>query len=392
VALDPDFATAHAALAGAYCSHIYNNRPKCIEHYGLALQRSDRTTERERMLLKVEAESNIGKFEEAVRLSKEYLDKYPDDWITRYNLGTTLMRNSREEEAILQLEQALRLAPRHAATHINLVTCYIGLSKYKQSLASYSKAFELEPGWIANSNLNHEYGFALVKSGAPAKAREIFALAVAKPELKQLGLRSMAMLDLYEGKWRDAVVRLRESILLNHARKGALSEARDRFHLATILGARDGRQAELAELDRATAVLESGPVPQPWLAVRLGIAYARAGAVGKAARILNNVRSQVEPRNDAQAADLHRLEGELELARGNAAGGIELLLVAERESRTVQLEVASLAYAYDRSRQTDNAITAYQKLLADRDECLGWEAQHPWMAAHYHYPIKIKAC
>jgi len=35
----------------------------------------------------------------------------------------------------------------------------------QEALAAYDQAFKLEPTWVTKDNLNHEYGFALVKAG-----------------------------------------------------------------------------------------------------------------------------------------------------------------------------------------------------------------------------------
>jgi len=58
-----------------------------------------------------------------------------------------------------------------------------------------------------------------------------------------------------------------------------------------------------------------------------------------------------------------------------------VISLAERESRGGALEVASLAYAYNRAGRSQQAIAEYERLVTMK-ECLGWEAQHFWMAAH----------
>jgi len=390
VKIDPDFAMAHAALGIAYCSHILNNRPQCKEEFRKALDHTDRVTDRERLYLQASAESNVGQFDEAVRFWNQYLNAYPDDSVARYDFGTDLMHNRRTEEAIHNFQEVIRVAPRYAPAYINLATSYCIILKYPEALASYKRAFELEPTWIVNTNLNDEYGFALVKSGDTAGARQVFTLALAKPDMKRFGLRSLALLDLYQGKWRDATARLREAIGLEQADvtpatdQARLGEARDRFHVAAVLGAEGDKSGEVEELDRASRALDQEPVPMPVISALLGMAYSRAGALDKAERILRGIRGQLEPNNSAQSADFHRLEGEVALARGNTDRAIEVISLAERESRLAggALEVASLAYAYDRAGQSQKAIAEYERLVTMKQDCLGWEAQHFWMAAH----------
>jgi hypothetical protein len=63
---------------------------------------------------------------------------------------------------------------------------------------------------MTSGNLNHEYGFTLVRAGDPAKARQVFHQAL--PTIKPAALRSLALLDLYQGKYRDARSNLQEAL------------------------------------------------------------------------------------------------------------------------------------------------------------------------------------
>ena len=297
VKIDPDFAMAHAALGIAYCSHILNNRPQCKEEFRKALDHTDRV--RTGSVLPP-GKRRIER--RPIRRSGPVLESIPeciaDDSVARYDFGTDAMHNRRTEEAIHNFQEVIRVAPRYAPAYINLATSYCIILKYPEALASYKRAFELEPTWIVNTNLNDEYGFALVKSGDTAGARQVFTLALAKPDMKRFGLRSLALLDLYQGKWRDATARLREAIGLEQADvtpatdQARLGEARDRFHVAAVLGAEGDKSGEVEELDRASRALDQEPVPMPVISALLGMAYSRAGALDKAERILRGIRGR----------------------------------------------------------------------------------------------------
>ena len=99
--------------------------------------------------------------------------------------------------------------------------------------------------------------------------------------------------------------------------------------------------------------------------------------------MLEKTKEQADPQNPQQNADVHRLEGEVELARGNHARAIELLLLADRENRTA-FTVESLAHAYETAGNTEQAIRLYETFLTMPDMPLGWEPQQSWIAAHYH--------
>ena len=378
---DPGFGMAHAALGSAYWSYVYNNPAKGKEHYEKALQLSGRTTDRERLYIRASYQRDLGHVDEAVQLHKIYLRTYPDDTAARYGLGTFLMRNHRLEEAIEQLKEVLRVAPADASALVNLATSYGELGRSHEALPYYAKAFELEPGLTGVANLNHEYGFALVHSGNVHKAREVFGFALSKPDLRASGLRSLALLDLYEGKYRQAKARLRESILLSEARQDLLRQARSHLFVSILLGGQGDRGGQVRELDQAERCREALSTPALWLATRIGAGYARAGAVGKAVRILRQLPAQVDTKNPEQSSSLHLVEGEVALARGSHRRAVELLLLAEHEASTPET-LASLAYAHDKAGQLEQAIGCYEKLIAMGRRALGWEPQQFWIAAH----------
>lgn len=74
------------------------------------------------------------------------------------------------------------------------------------------------------------------------------------------------------------------------------------------------------------------------------------------------------------------------MARGNHARAIELMLQADRESRS-GFTLESLAWAHEQSQNTDQAITYSEEFLAYRDRPLGFELQQPWIAAHYRLAL-----
>jgi serine/threonine protein kinase/tetratricopeptide (TPR) repeat protein len=168
--LDPDFALAHAGLGGAYMSHIFNDTVRGREHLERAMKLSNRVTERERLIIQLNYHSALDHTDDAIRIYREYLSKWPDDVRQRYNFGNVLRDNDRIDEAIEQYRHAIRIQPDNASSYVNLATCYKSQGKYKEAVDSWQKAFAIEPTWVTSGNLNHEYGFTLVAAGDSAKA------------------------------------------------------------------------------------------------------------------------------------------------------------------------------------------------------------------------------
>ncbi|MFI5247837.1 MAG: tetratricopeptide repeat protein, partial [Nitrospirales bacterium] len=323
----------------------------------------------------------LGHVDEAVQNYRFYLKAYPDDATARFDLGVILLQTARHEEAIKEFKEVLRLDPMFTRAWINLATSYSDLDRPSEALANYAKAFELEPTWVTLGNLNHEYGFTLVRNGDVPKAREVFGLALAKRNMEEYALRSLALVDMYEGKYREAQARLREAIRISEGDPEPLSRSRHHIFLAILMEGQDDRAGQLRELDRALEALEKGSSPPAWLAARIGAGYARAGDVGKAARILRKISSQTDRDNPSGAADFNILEGEIALASRNYTRGIEKLQLGA-QAIPLPLGLASLAHAYQRAGSTDEAIACDEKLVGLGRRALGWEPQQSWLEAH----------
>ncbi len=378
--LDPDFAMAHADLASALASHIYSDPKGSRAHYEKALQLLDRTTERERLFIEGRFKASLGHHEEVVSAYDSFLAVYPDDPIAHFNRAWSLMRLRRYDDAISGFEQVLRINSTDANALINIATCLNSQDKDREALPYYQRAFALEPAWVTTANLNHEYGFALVGAGEIAKAREAFSLALAKPDSKPRALRSLALLDLYLGHHHDAAEKLRQATTLSPDPEGALARARNHLFLSILREEQGDPAAALRELDAARKDLTHAQ-PVPWLALRVGAAYARLNSPDAAAKILEGNRAKVDPKDLDTLGEMHRLEGELEFTRGNRARALELLELAARE-RPDALAAESLARV--RAADPAQAVAAWEKLLS-QPSWLGWEPQQ----AHLNAQVEL---
>jgi tetratricopeptide (TPR) repeat protein/tRNA A-37 threonylcarbamoyl transferase component Bud32 len=377
---DRDFAMAHANLGSAYYSHIYSKVNLAEEHYRRAIELTERTTDRERLFIQASYAADRGHHAEAIERYRAYLDSYPDGYGVRYNLGNTLRFMGRFEQAAREYREVVRLDPEHASAFINLATTYREMGRIPEALENYERAFELHPEWVVSSNLNHEYGMTLVINGERERGRGVFEQAAANPDMASKGLRSLAYLDLYEGRFSRARDRLEDAVLLHEAGQELLSATRVHIILALVLDTQGDRRAARTHLERAAALVD----PQEsltWIMARLGIAYVRLGNPGEAARILEQVRARTDRGSRRQRSLLHQLEGEIELATGDAERAIELLQLADSEHRDATT-MESLAHAYSTAGRTGEAIAAYEEVIAKQHLALGWEPQLSWLDAH----------
>lgn len=378
IELDPDFASAHAALGIHYYSHVYNDTQKGREHFEKAIQLSDRITDRERLFIHASYNNYLGKTREAEQLYRLLLDSYPDELYGRLNLARILQSTDRMAEAIEQYEEVLRILPNDVSTMIGIATAYSINGNYPEAIAYYNRAFETQPDLFMQATLNHEYGITLVNHGSRAEARLVYN-QVLDSAIRPRALRSLALLDMYEGKYRDAMTKLNDAILSNHANRHYLSEARNRVFLAAIYRETADKTALLNELEKATQLLaKTGP--QNWILSHICTMYARSNETDRAMAILDDVRNHTDMEIPGQRSLFLYMEGEIDLARGNVTGALQKFQISDRSHKN-EFASRGIAFANYQAGDYEEAIRHYEAIL--EKTVFGWEAQHDWLWDHY---------
>ncbi len=381
VEADADFAMAHAGLGDINFSYIVNDQPTGQKEYEKALALSARTTERERMLMQAEYAADLDHVDAADAYYRLYLEHYPDDWQALSDYARLLRMHQRQEEAITRYQEILRVAPDDATTYVEMATAYKTLGKLPEALHAYSEAFRLRPQWLTTGNTNREYGFALVANGEDEKAQEVFSALLGDPKTKESGLRSLALLDLYHGRYASARRRFQDALLLDESPPAVLSIARVHLWLGILAEGQGNTREELQQLDAAAAQIKSLG-PKVVFGTFVGLEYARAKETAKAEGVETLIAPLVDAKSAEQTGYLHLLQGEIALAEGHSDKAIELLTLADHNNSNA-FTVEALAHAYQQSGALDQAISWYEKLVSEPVRSLSWEPQQRWVAAHY---------
>jgi len=381
VAADPDFAMAHAELGNAYYSYIYSHPEDGQKEYQKALSLVSRSTDRERMIIETQFAANQNHVGDASMLFRAYLNRYPDDAVMRFDYANLLRRAGRQQDAIEQYTQALRMMPDYAHAYLGIATAYKSLGKYTDALQAYGRAFELDPQFLTSGNVNREYGFALVANGEDQKADQIFSALLGNPQTRETGLRSLAFLDLYHGRYASAGSRLKQSLDLLRGQRSPLSEARVHLLLAIVAEGTGNAKAIKQNLDDAASCLDKIQAKVVFGAM-LGDEFAREGFAQKAEQIAAVIAPLADQQSSQQMGYLHLLEGEIVLATGKNEKAVELLTLADKENST-GYSIEALARSYQQSGNIDKAISAYERIFSDPDPAFGWEPQQRWLQARY---------
>ena len=379
VATDPDFAMAHAALGDVDYSYISNLPDDGKKEFEKALALSERTTDRERMIIETEYAADRGHGDEAERLYRNYLNRYPDDATMRLNFGNLLRNDKRDAEAIEQYKKVLQTVPDFAHAYIEIATAEKKLNNFPAAIQAYTKAFEIDPHWLIAGNVNREYGFTLVETGEYGKAAQVFAALLAKPETRENGLRSLAFLDLYLGKYSSAKSRCEQSLEILKPQIAPLSLARVHLLLAIVAKGQGDLKGQRENLDAALAELRLIQ-PKVVIGAMIGDAFVRAGALDKAEKIAQMITPLADPHNPEHMGYLHLLEGEIALARNENDRALELLKQSDKEYQT-GYSVYALGNAYQQAGQLNDAIATFERTLQPPNLSISWEPQQRWLEA-----------
>ncbi len=377
---DPDFAMAHAALGSDYFGYLVNAPVEGKQEYEKALALSSRTTDRERMIIQANYATDLEHVSEADTLYRTYLSQYPDDWTMLSDYARLLRTHGRAPEAIAQYKEIIRVARDDARTYIEMATAYRTLNQLPEALAAYAEAFRLDPHWLAAGEVGREYGFALIQNGEEQKAQQIFTSMMEKTETRENGARSLALLDLYHGRYDGAGKLLDECLTILQNQNAPLSIARVHLWRAILADGQGDNRTEVRELDTAFSNF-AAIGPKVIFGTRLGRQYAAAGALDKAEKLETLLAPLTDSKNAEQTGYLHLLQGEIALAGKQTDKAIELLTLSNSENST-PFSVEALASAYQQAGKTDDAVTWYEKLMGLQNRAIGWETQQLWLAAH----------
>jgi tetratricopeptide (TPR) repeat protein len=203
LALDPQYALAHAGLCETYVRlyrvtkrpehvtlaerhchraleiddlsgaawvtlgifHVETGKPEeALTAFRKALDRNPRNGVALREL--AVAYEHLRRYDEAEAAYREAVELMPDSWAGHSHLGAFLNRNNRAREAEEVYLRALLIAPDNARLWSNLGAAYFLQEKYGQAESAFRKSIDLHPTATAFSNLATLYFFQGAYTGA----------------------------------------------------------------------------------------------------------------------------------------------------------------------------------------------------------------------------------
>ena len=150
--------------------------------------------------------------EEAIATYRRALQNRPDDPHGLNDLGCELVLVGRAAEAVPHFEHALRVKPDYAEPHNNLGNALRDLGRVEEALAHYRRAVELKPDYVeARNNLAAE----LADSGRAEEAVTLLLAAIARKPDHAPSHDHLASALRALGRFDEALARHAEALRLN---------------------------------------------------------------------------------------------------------------------------------------------------------------------------------
>jgi DNA-binding SARP family transcriptional activator/Flp pilus assembly protein TadD len=386
LAIDSTFAAAHAAVA--YVSYVMNDAKQGDADIARALHFAERLPPRERMLIEATAARGRDDWRKAAMLHRAYLIRYPDDYDTYQLLAYDLMRAGLSAEAAVAFDTVQAHRPLTSGMWINVAAVNAGLGRYHVTRRAHVEALKQDSSWLTKSMQNEQFGFTLLRLGHADSARAVFSVLLKQPVDDQArGHRSLAYVDLYEGRYTAASEHLRRAVSLGEASgASATSQIRTRALLGSTLLSL-GQTSEAREQLRAAMELCLSSMQDPRLLFWTGKPLARMGETAAVRLLLDSARARARPESNDQMSAVRALEAELRVAQGSAIAAAVPLARRAAETGDAPYVLETLAYTLFRSDSLVEARRVFDQLRSQELRAIGAEGQQSARLA----PLTISA-
>ena len=374
--LDTGFALAYGALGSV--SYLTHDRQAGDRYYGEALARATRLSPREQLALRERRASLSGNIDSAVILARIETEQFPSAYSWDV-LGRSLRQLGRRIEADSALQKSVALDPKNTSALIELATNYSELGRTDSSIMAYQRAAAIDSGLLYHNNANSEYGSELVAAGRFAQAETTFRHMATEPRLfdRSLGFRSLAYVDLWQGRIPDAVAAIQGAVDAMHQQGSPLSEGRNRLILATIYRVANRVPEANAEVDRALTFVDDVTYEPLMLAIA-GYDCHQLGRARDVEMLARKARQRARPDARADRAAIAFLDAAVQLSAHHADSAITDLRAASAFTWPLP-RLMLLAEAFTQAGQRDSARATLAALRAIPG--FGTEGEEDWLHA-----------
>jgi serine/threonine protein kinase/predicted Zn-dependent protease len=362
VALDPNFAMAHAMLGTVYA----NLRDAALagEQAGNAYALRGRVTQREKFVIDSSYYAlTTGELEKEIDVYEQWKRAYPRDLSPHLKLAYSEGFLGQYENAADGYGEALTLEPNDAVNYIDLASTYIVLNRLDEA----KSVLDL----LQSRKLEHEYApvvaylLAFMRDDVKEMER-LLSSGSASPESADVLFSTHSDTEAFHGRLRDAQNFLRKAMDSARANQAIARASEWQAHAAL-------RDAELGNAidarDEAAAALATGEDIKEIAA----LALARAGDVVTPTKIAQDLAGRLPKDLWLNNYWLPCIKAAIELDRKNPAEAISVLEVTKRfeiGGDPIMLDALYPVYirgqAYLMQRNASAAVSEFQKIIDHR--------------------------
>jgi len=237
VSLDPNFASAYAALSAEY----FNLRqPEKSAEYGRkGFELRDHVTEREKFVLLDRYYGNVlGDLDDLIQSDKLWTLVYPRDYAAFANLGTAYGRAGQRDKGLEATLEAIRLNPDTVAPYVNAMGQFAAAGRFDEAKRIYDQAKKRSLAYQRLAVYNYDIAFLEHDAAAMAQAaQEAASRRGGEDEI----LVEEALVEAYFGhlaKARQLWQRVMESVQPRGDGAGLATLYAMRAHVEALFGAR----------------------------------------------------------------------------------------------------------------------------------------------------------
>ncbi|MBZ5651733.1 MAG: protein kinase [Acidobacteriia bacterium] len=362
IELDPNFAVAYARVGQSYANS--GQVDLAIQNTKQAFERRERTSEPEKLYISTHYYDIVtGEADKAIEAYQLWKRTYPRDSIPTNNLASSYAAVGKLDQALVEAQETMRLAPNEALSFQNVGGDYLGLNRFAEAKAVREKQVAANLDAVADhADL---YVIAFFEGDTAAMQRQV-DWAKGKPDEYDM-LQVVADAQASAGKLRQA--RETYSQAIEVARRGKVDEIVAR---TTVLHAwTEALMGNTAEARSQAMAAMTVSRNRPTL-VLSGIVLALAGDIPQATAIADELGKSNPTHTYINNIYLPTIRAEIESNRGNPAKAIELLRVVSPyefgwAGRTWPNYVRGQAYL--KARQGPEAAAEFQKIIDHRGIC-----------------------
>ncbi|HKZ02976.1 MAG TPA: tetratricopeptide repeat protein [Pyrinomonadaceae bacterium] len=366
IALDPEFAMAHARIGYAYAV-TWNFADKARPHLERAFKLSERLTEKDKLHISAwYAIANLD-YEGAIGEFRRIIAGYPLEIEAYLRLGLLLMGEELLAEALEVAKQGLIIDPEAKELYNLLGGIYLYLGRNEEAIASYQRYIALAPG---EPNAFDSLGLGYQWAGRYQEAIEAYHQALElKPDF-EVAVIHLGNVYFQQGRYQDAVQQYQRYIQIVPT---AFERSRGFNNVAYVYW-RKGNLAKAETAARRELESEKTTIGSSFL-----LAVDR-GRLALAERLISRLTQGPYTYRGTRPPPRERryLEGYLNLKRGQTIEALQSFKEALTH-RPLVWSVESyedcLGRAYLELGQLDQAIAEFERILS-------LNPNYP--LAHYH--------